>query len=101
MFLIDKMIEKEKERNIKMQEVYLEKINELPKGQLSIRVLNKNRKYCYLKYKENGKTITKYAGTIEIEEELKSKLLKRKHFEKVLALLKKEFARMEKMEKIR
>ena len=101
MFLIDKTIEIEKKRNIEMQKVYLEKINELPKGQLSIRVLNKNRKYCYLKYKENGKTVTKYAGTIEVENELKNKLLKRKHFEIVLALLKKEFRRMEKMEKIK
>ncbi len=101
MFLIDKMIEKEKKRNKEMQDIYLKKINELPRGQLSIRVLNKNRKYCYLKYKENGKTITKYVGTIEVEDELRNKLLKRKHFENVLSLLKKEYLRMEKMEKIR
>ncbi len=100
-FLIDRIICQEKSRNLHMQKAYEEKIKQFPRGQLYVRTLNKGKKYCYLKYKENGKTITKYAGTFDLEQKLKSEIMLRKHFESLLYTLKKEYERMLKMERIK
>ena len=101
MYVIDQIIEQEKKRNLEMQDAYQRKIAELPRGQLLVRTLNKGRKYCYLKYKQDGKTIAEYAGTVEVEDTLREQIARRKHFEAILSVLKKEYARMEKMEKVK
>jgi len=100
MYIIDSVIQQEKARNLQMQSEYLKLISELPQGSLLIRKLG-SKEYCYLHYKKNGKVYNQYAGTVENATEIKRKISKRKHFEKVLNNLQGEYKRIEAMEKIK
>ncbi|MDD2433475.1 MAG: hypothetical protein PHX01_07305 [Clostridia bacterium] len=90
MGLLLEIIREESQRNLLMQEQYEAKINQLPKGRIILKKVG-NHEYCYLKYRDGEKTITDYIGRDETKiSEVKNQLNKRKHFEKMLAELKKE-----------
>ena len=99
-YFIDTVLEKEKQRNEKMRLAYEKRIIELPRGSLVIRELN-GRKYCYLRYRDGKKVIQKYAGTIEQEEMIRTKIAERKHLVELLAMLEEESKRILKMEAIK
>lgn len=93
MFLGDKMIinsvvKNEALRNNQMIEQYEKLIEKLPKGSL---ILRKNE-YYYLKYRdENGKICDDYLGKDSPKvKDIREKLEQRKHYEKMLASLRKE-----------
>ncbi len=100
MNILDDVLYKEKQRNIKMQEQYNQLVSNMPLGCVIIKKIG-NNEYCYLHYKENGKTKNKYYGDISKYQDLKNEIDKRKHYEKMLNILKKEYVRIERMEKIK
>lgn len=99
-YYIDIILEKEKQRNEKMQLAYSKRLSELPKGSLVIRKIN-GKEYCYLRYREGDKVIHKYAGTINQIDDIKSKIEERKHLIDIIDMLKEENKRILKMEAIK
>lgn len=88
--LLQDIILEEYQRNILMQQEYETKINELPKGTIIIKKVS-NNEYYYLKYRDGKKTVTDYLGRDEKKiDETEKQIKKRKHFEIMLAELKKE-----------
>jgi hypothetical protein len=55
------VLEEELGRNIRMQAAYDEKIAGLPHGSLLLRKIG-NSEYCYMKYRDHHKSISKYLG---------------------------------------
>lgn len=91
MSLMLDMIAEEARRNQLMQQEYINRINHLPKGSLVTKKVG-NHEYYYLKYREEKKTVTDYIGRdMEKVEEVSSQLDKRKHFERMLRDLMKEY----------
>lgn len=85
--LINSVIRNEASRNEQMTREYEKLIAELPKGSL---ICRKNE-YYYLKYRKNGKVYDEYIGKDpEAVAKVKEQLEKRKHYEKMLAALKRE-----------
>lgn len=99
MDIIDVTLKNEKERNIKMQNYYNDLISSLPIGSVVLKKIG-NKEYCYLHYKEDGKTKNKYYGDSSNYDSLMKDISKRKHYENMLRNLKKEYIRIERMEKI-
>lgn len=99
-YFIDAVLEREKQRNENMRIAYEKLISDMPRGSLIIRELN-GRQYCYLRYRDGKKVIQKYAGTIDQEEALRTKIAERKRLVKLLAMLEEESKRISKMEAIR
>ena len=90
MTVIEGVLLEEKQRNLSMQESYKKELSSLPKGSIVIKKIG-NKDYCYLKYREGKKVITKYAGQSSNLESLKNQIEKRKYFEDVLRKLDKEY----------
>ena len=85
--LIDSVVKTEAERNRQMIEQYEALISELPKGSL---ICRKNE-YYYLKYRKDGKVCDEYVGKDPAAvEELREKIERRRHYEKMLSALKLE-----------
>lgn len=86
--IIDAVIKNEALRNNQMIEQYEKRIADLPKGTL---ILRKNE-YYYLKYRnQEGKVCDDYIGKdSEKVADIREKLERRKHYEKMLATLKQE-----------
>ena len=86
--IIDTVIKNEALRNNQMIEQYEKRIVDLPKGTL---ILRKNE-YYYLKYRnQEGKVCDDYIGKdSEKVADIREKLERRKHYEKMLATLKQE-----------
>ncbi len=81
----------EKKRNREMQESYITEISKLPRGSISVKKIGK-KNYCYLKYRDGDKFISKYVGNCEQKlNDLKRQVEKRKYFEKSLKELKAEY----------
>ncbi len=81
----------EKKRNREMQESYITEISKLPRGSISVKKIGK-KNYCYLKYRNGDKFISKYVGNCEQKlDDLKRQVEKRKYFEKSLKELKAEY----------
>lgn len=81
----------EKKRNMEMQESYIIEISKLPRGSISVKKIGK-KDYCYLKYRDGDKFISKYVGNCEQKlDDLKRQVEKRKYFEKLLKELKAEY----------
>lgn len=99
-YFIDAVLEREKQRNENMRIAYEKLISDMPRGSLIIRELN-GRQYCYLRYRDGKKVIQKYAGTIDQEEALRTKIAERKRLVKLLTMLEEESKRISKMEAIR
>lgn len=86
--MIINTIMQEKQRITFMIEKYEEALLGLPKGSLSERRVG-DKTYYYLKYRENGKVISKYIP-FDKTEEIRFGIEKRKHTETMLTSLKKE-----------
>jgi len=84
------MIEEEARRIQLMQQEYMNRINDLPKGSLVIKKVG-NHEYYYLKYREGKKTLTDIGRDVEKVEEVRNQLDKRKHFERMLRDFIKEY----------
>ncbi len=88
--LIKSVVVEEQKRNAEMISAYEKELENLPKGNLSIKKVG-NNKYYYLKYRNDKKIVTDYIGKdnekiAQIEEQIK----KRKHYENMLSALIKE-----------
>lgn len=99
-FFIDAVLEREKQRNLNMRRAYAKRIAELPRGSLVIRKLN-GREYCYLRYRDGGKTVQRYAGTVEQATLIREKIAERKHLMELSHMLEEENRRIERMEAIK
>lgn len=87
----DTLIE-ELERNERSQRVYAHEIELLPKGSLTVR-MRRGLPYCYLKYREGKKVVTKYVGPERrIGEDLRLQIEKRQSLQATLQRLKREHA---------
>lgn len=85
--LIYNVIEKEALRNKEMIRQYEDLIASLPKGSL---ICRKNE-YYYLKYRQDGKLYDEYIGKDpEVVSAVREQLAQRRHYTKMLAVLKKE-----------
>ncbi|MCL1982697.1 MAG: hypothetical protein FWG53_06410 [Clostridiales bacterium] len=99
MNVIESMLLEEKERNLDMQKSYIDEINDLPKGSVSVKKIG-NKEYCYLKFRQGKKFISKYMGSAsENAEQLSMQIEKRRHFEKLLRELKVEYEMISKIVK--
>ena len=96
-YLIDAVIEKEKCRIEKMRSECEERLSEFPRGSLVVRESN-GRKYCYFRYRDGKKVVTKYAGTERKIDELNAMLAQR---EALLNEIKSLDAELERIEKIK
>ena len=77
-------------RNERSQLVYTQEIERLPKGSLTVR-MRRGLPYCYLKYREEGKVVTKYVGPEKlVGETLSREIDKRKSLQAALRRLKRE-----------
>lgn len=91
MNVIKGVLIEEKQRNMEMQESYINEIKKLPKGSVTIKRIGK-KDYCYLKYRNGSKTVTEYAGSCEKNlNTLRQQVEKRRHYEKLLRELKAEY----------
>ena len=91
MNVIKGVLIEEKQRNLQMQNSYKYEISKLPKGSVTIKRVG-NKEYCYLKYRNGDKIISKYIGNCaENLENVKNQVEKRRHFEKLLKELKAEY----------
>ena len=97
---IDELIENEKERNREERSVIVDKIEQLPAGSLYIRKVN-GRQYCYFKYREGKKIVTKYAGTIKKISEIQESIKMRQELNDYLKELDDDYQRLKKMEAIK
>lgn len=94
--IIKETLVEELERNERSQRVYRREIDLLPRGSVCVRSRG-GRQYCYLKYREGDKTVTKYVGAAPLfERELREKVDRRKTLEESLRRLKREQAFIEK-----
>lgn len=92
--LINSVIKNEATRNEQMTREYEKLISQLPKGSL---ICRKNE-YYYLKYRQDGKVCDEYIGKDpEVVARLKEQLERRKHYEKMLSVLKQERKTIAKM----
>ena len=99
MNVIESMLLEEKERNLDMQRSYIDEINDLPKGSVTVKKIG-NKEYCYLKFRQGEKFISKYMGIAsENAEQLSKQIEKRRHFEKLLRELKVEYKMISKIVK--
>ena len=99
MNVIKGVLFEEKQRSIEMQKSYINEINALPKGSVSIKKIG-NKQYCYLKYRNGDKFISQYVGSYENNfEQIKKQVEKRKYFEKLLSELKAEYKMISKVVK--
>lgn len=99
-YLIDTVIEKEKGRILELRRSYEERLAEFPRGSLVIRNSN-GRQYCYFRYRDGKKVVTKYAGTIKKLDELKTMIAKRDELINEIKSLDDEIERIEKIEAIK
>ncbi|MDD5622243.1 MAG: hypothetical protein PHQ09_03645 [Actinomycetota bacterium] len=90
MVILKEVFKEEKERLLKMKEFYMEKVLELPKGNIVFKNRG-NKKYPYLVYREANKVKTDYLKNNEDElKELGLKIKKRKKYIKLLKEIKKD-----------
>lgn len=82
----------ELERNERSQYIYAQEIERLPKGSLTIR-MRRGLPYCYLKYRQGSKVVTKYVGPEkQVGEDLRLQIEKRRSLQATLRRLKREHA---------
>lgn len=99
-FVIDNIIEREKIRNREMRMAYAQQLLAYPRGTLTIRA-NNGRKYCYFKYRDGKKIITKYAGTEKKLRELQEKVAERDRIADMIRMLDAEYEKIAKIESVK
>lgn len=92
--LIYSVVKNEERRNNQMIEQYENILKDLPKGSLICR----KKEYYYLKYRKDGRIHDEYIGkNPDVISGIKEKLEERKHYEKMLSVLKQEQAKIMKV----
>ena len=90
MSLLIRTIQKEKQRIDYMLNVYTERLDELPKGSVTVKKNGQNI-YYYLKYRAGQKVITEYLGKDEEKVgQIRAQLEKRRHIEAMIKSLREE-----------
>ena len=85
------MLKEEKERNLELQELYLNEIESLPKGSIILKNISGND-YYYLKHWSNNKANMGYLGkNEELVEKVRAGIKRRKHLQEVIKRLKSEY----------
>lgn len=82
MDMIRNILQEELDYALKLKEHYLDNLEELPRGNLSVKKIN-SRAYTYLQYREGRKVISKIVSPEELPD-LKDKIKKRDRFGKLL-----------------
>ena len=99
MSVIKGVLLEEKERNLRMQNLYLQEISMLPKGT----IVNKSKKsgdYYYLSYRSGKQVVSDYLGKdIKKVQEVQQNIDKRKHLEGLVKNLKSELKLISKVVK--
>ena len=92
--LIERVVEKEAQRNKQMIAQYESLIATLPKGSLICR----KKEYYYLKYRKDGKIYDEYVGKDpDTVSKIREQINLRKHYMEMLAALKQEQKTIDKM----
>jgi hypothetical protein len=82
--VIKNVLEEEYNRLLRMEKAYRNKIADLPKGTIVVKMIS-GRKYNYLAFRRDGKVVTEYIKTNPEEvQKLKKKILFRQKHEKAL-----------------
>lgn len=88
--IIKDTLAEELDRSIRSRRAYELECEKLPRGSVTVRKRG-NKTYCYLKYRNGSRTVTKYVGAAEIvEDDLRKKVARRKDLEGVIKRLKRE-----------
>ena len=95
-FYIDSVIKNEKQKYQEYKNQLLQKLGEYPRGTLVVRESG-GRKYCYFRYRDGKRVITKYAGTIKKYDELRARIAERDCVIEEIKRIDAELGRMEKM----
>ena len=95
-FHIDSVLKREKAKNEKRIFECEEKLKEYPRGTLVFRESN-GRQYCYFRYRDGKKVITKYAGTSMLYNDLRVVVAERDKLVNEIKRLKTENSRIDKM----
>lgn len=94
--IVKETLAEERTRNLRAQNAYRVELEKLPQGSVTVRPRG-NKRYCYLKYREGSRVVTKYAGPADLmEETLRAQVLQRKELESVLKRLERELRFIEK-----
>lgn len=99
-FYIDTVIKNEKSKCQELKEQCEQRLKTYPRGTLVVRESN-GRKYCYFRYRDGKRVVTKYAGTIQKYDELSAKLVERDKLIAEIRMLASEIERIEKMEAVK
>ena len=95
-FQIDAVLKKEKQKDETKLLECEDKLQEYPRGTLVFRESN-GRKYCYFRYRDGKKIVTKYAGTVQLYDDLALVVAERDKLISEIKRLKAENARIDKM----
>ena len=99
MSVIEGVLREERERNLMMQNQYLQEISALPKGSI-VKKSNKSGDYYYLAYRNGSRVISDYLGKdAEKAQEVQQSIDKRKHLEGLVKNLKSELKLISKVVK--
>ena len=79
---------KEKQRIEYMLTKYRDELSRLPRGSLSVKVVN-GKEYFYLKFRESNKVCSKYIRQTEVDI-VRQQIEKRKHIEAMISSLESE-----------
>ena len=97
MSVIQGVLLEEKERNLMMQNQYMQEISALPKGSI-VKKSKKSGDYYYLSYRDGKKVISDYLGKDgERVREIQRSIEKRKHLEGLIKNLKSELKLIERV----
>ncbi len=99
-YAIDQIIEQTKQRRMELLQQYEAELQNYPRGSLVIRVVN-GRKYCYFRYRDGKRVITKYAGTEAKHEELVRLIEQRDRTAEEVKRIKGEIDRISKIEMLK
>ena len=97
---LDDVIRNEKARFIERKNRCEEKLLAYPKGALVVRESG-GRRYCYFKYRDGKKVITKYAGTFDKYGALNATVAEREKLTEEIRQLTSDIDRIERMEAVK
>lgn len=97
---IDVVIQNEKSRFMERKSRCEEKLLDYPRGTLVVRESG-GRKYCYFKYRDGKKVITKYAGTFDKYDVLHAMVEEREQLTGEIKQLTADIDRIERMEAVK
>ena len=99
MTVIEGVLQEERERNLWMQNMYLQEISELPKGSI-VKKSMPSGVYYYLKYRNGDKVVSDYLGkNIEKVNQIEQAIAKRKHLEATVKRIRIELKQIAKVVK--